>query len=143
MIEYTLITSILERIYKMTKKPLEYPRDYTKLDPLKHLLKIKKWGTKWKRVIDETNKWVAWQWANAKMDKESLSTMKQIVNIFKNDVEDYNLALFTHAMDLFKECASLNKPIRKHFFTSLLNDQSIEDFVTLGNLLSTEFMNFQ
>jgi hypothetical protein len=71
MIKYTLITSIPERICEMTKKPLEYPRDNTKLDPLKHLFEIKKWGTKWKRVIDKTKEWVAWRWAIAKMDKES------------------------------------------------------------------------
>jgi hypothetical protein len=51
MIEYTLITSILKRICEMTKKLLEYPKDNIKLDPLMHLLKIKTWGTKWKRVI--------------------------------------------------------------------------------------------
>ncbi len=45
MIEYMLISSILERICKMTKKPLEYPRDNTKVEPLKHLFEIKTWGT--------------------------------------------------------------------------------------------------
>jgi hypothetical protein len=34
MIEYMLISNILDRICEMTKKPLEYPRDDTKLDPL-------------------------------------------------------------------------------------------------------------
>jgi hypothetical protein len=29
MIEYTLISNILDRICKMTTKPLEYPRDPT------------------------------------------------------------------------------------------------------------------
>jgi hypothetical protein len=38
MIEYTLITNILKGICEMTKKPLEYPRDNTRLDPFKHLL---------------------------------------------------------------------------------------------------------
>jgi hypothetical protein len=41
MIEYTLISSILDRICEMTTKPLKYPRDPTWLDPLKNLLKIK------------------------------------------------------------------------------------------------------
>jgi hypothetical protein len=37
MIEYTLITSILERICKMTKKPLEYPRyNCSKLEHEEH-----------------------------------------------------------------------------------------------------------
>jgi hypothetical protein len=111
--------------------------------PLKHLFEIKTWGTKWKRVIDKTKEWAAWQWANANMDKKSLSIMRQIVNVFKNDVEDYNLALFTHAMDSFKERASLKKLITRHFFTSLLNNLSTKDLVTLGNLLSTKFMNLR
>jgi hypothetical protein len=33
MIEYKLISSILNRICKMTTKPLEYPRNPTLLDP--------------------------------------------------------------------------------------------------------------
>jgi hypothetical protein len=41
MIEYTLISSILDRICKMTTKPLEYLRDPTLLGPLKKLLEIK------------------------------------------------------------------------------------------------------
>ncbi len=34
MIEYMLISSILDRICEMTKKLLEYPKDDTRLDPL-------------------------------------------------------------------------------------------------------------
>jgi hypothetical protein len=60
MIEYTLISSILKRIYNMTKKLLEYPRNNTKLDPFKHLLETRTWGTKWKRVINKTMEWAAW-----------------------------------------------------------------------------------
>jgi len=71
------------------------------------------------------------------MDKESLSIMRQIVNISKDDMENYNLAMFTHAMDFFKEHANLKKLILEHFFTSLLNNLSIEELLTLGNLLST------
>jgi hypothetical protein len=74
------------------------------------------------------------------MDKKSLSIMRQTTNISNNDMEDYNLAMFTHAMDFFKEHASLKKPILEHFFTSLLNDLSIKDLVTLRNLLSIKFM---
>jgi hypothetical protein len=69
MIEYTLISSILDRICEMTKKPLEYPRDGTKLNPLQHLFEIRTWGTKWKMVINKTNEWVAWRWANATINK--------------------------------------------------------------------------
>jgi hypothetical protein len=45
---------------------------------------------------------VAWQWAYVKMDKKNLSIMKQTMKISKDDMEDYNLAMFTHAMDFFK-----------------------------------------
>jgi hypothetical protein len=45
MIEYTLTSSILDRICEMTKKPLEYLRDDTRLDLLRHLFEIKTWGT--------------------------------------------------------------------------------------------------
>jgi hypothetical protein len=38
MIECTLLSSILDKICKMTKKPLEYPKDDTRLNPLQHLL---------------------------------------------------------------------------------------------------------
>jgi hypothetical protein len=48
MIEYMLISSILNRILEMKRKPLEYPREDTRLVPLWHLLEIKTWGTKWK-----------------------------------------------------------------------------------------------
>jgi hypothetical protein len=57
----------------MTKKPLEYPRDDTRLDPFQILLEIRTWGIEWKRVIDKANEWVTWQWANAKIDKEIFS----------------------------------------------------------------------
>jgi hypothetical protein len=60
MIEYTLILSNLDRICKMTTKPLEYPRDPTLLNPFKKLLEIRIWGTKWKRKINKTTEWVAW-----------------------------------------------------------------------------------
>ncbi len=54
MIEYTLISSTLNKICKMIKSPLEYPRDLTLLNPFKQLLKIKTRGTKLKRQIDKT-----------------------------------------------------------------------------------------
>jgi hypothetical protein len=93
-----------------------------------------------KRVIDKTYEWAAWWCANAKIDKESLSLLKQIVHISKEDMKYYNLAMFTHAMDFFKERVNLNKSIPEHFFISLLNDLSTKYLVTLGNLLSTKFM---
>jgi hypothetical protein len=33
---------------------------------------------------------VAWWWANAKVNKESLALLKHIVNISKEDLEYYN-----------------------------------------------------
>jgi hypothetical protein len=60
MIEYTLISSILDRRCEMTTKPWEYPRNDTQLLLLQHLLEIKTWGIKWKRTIDKTDEWVAW-----------------------------------------------------------------------------------
>jgi len=60
MIEYTLMSNILNKICEITKKPLEYPRDDTKLQPLQYLLEIKTWGIKWKRVIDKIVEWLAW-----------------------------------------------------------------------------------
>jgi hypothetical protein len=51
MIEYTLNSNILDKICKMTTKPLEYPRDPTWVNPVKNLLEIRTWGTKWKRQL--------------------------------------------------------------------------------------------
>jgi hypothetical protein len=44
MIEYTLISSILNRICEMTKKSLEYPRDDTRLNLFQHFLEIRLLG---------------------------------------------------------------------------------------------------
>jgi hypothetical protein len=41
------------------------------------------------------------------MDKENLSIMRQSVKISKDDMEDYNLAMLTHAINFLKERASL------------------------------------
>jgi hypothetical protein len=38
-----------------------------------------------------------------KIDKENLALFKQIVHISKENMEDYNLTMFTNAMDFFKE----------------------------------------
>jgi hypothetical protein len=59
------------------------------------------------------------------------------LNISKDDMEDYNLAMFTHAMDFFEERVSLKKLIPKCFFTSLLNNLSTKDLLTFGNFLFT------
>jgi len=75
--------------------------------------------------------------------KKVLHRFKHITNISKEDTKDYNWVKFTHAMDFFKDRASLKNLILKHFFTSLFNDLSVEDLVTNGNLLSIEFMKPQ
>jgi hypothetical protein len=98
---------------------LEYPRYPTLLKPLKNLLESRTWGTKWKTKIDKTTKWAAWRWANEKIDEKSFALFKEIVNIPKEDVENYYWAMFMHAMEFFQECASLKKSIPEHFFTSL------------------------
>jgi len=54
-------------------------------------------------------------------------------------MEDYNRAMFTHAMDFFKERMSLKKFILEQFFTSLLSDLLTKDLVMFGNLFSTKF----
>jgi hypothetical protein len=140
MVEYTLILGIFDRICEMTTKSLEYLRDSTLLNPLKNLLQIRTWGIEWKRQIDKTIEWVAWQWVNVKIDKESIALLKKIVNILKEYMEDYHLAMITHVMDFFQERASLKKLILEHFFTSLLQVLTTKELVSLGNLLSIEFM---
>jgi hypothetical protein len=45
------------------------------------------------------------------MNNESLAILKQIVNIPKEDMEDYHWVMFTHAMDFFFKCASLKRLI--------------------------------
>jgi hypothetical protein len=55
-----------------------------------------------------------------KIDKESLISLKKIVNIPKEDMEYYHLAIFTHAMNLYQEHASLKKPIPKHLLTKIV-----------------------
>ncbi len=72
LIEYTLISSKLNIISEMIKTPLEYPRNPTLLNPLKKLLEIRTWGSKWKKKINKTNEWPTWQWVNAKIDKKIL-----------------------------------------------------------------------
>jgi hypothetical protein len=59
-------------------------------------------GNKMEKKIDKIVERLAWQWLNAKIDKESIALMKQTTHISKEDMEDYNLVMFTHAMDFFK-----------------------------------------
>jgi hypothetical protein len=68
---------------------------------------------------------------------KSFHVLKQTINISKEDVEDYNVAMYTHVMDFFKEQTNFLKLILTYFFTCLVNNLSTKDLVTLGNLLST------
>jgi hypothetical protein len=54
------------------------------------------------------------------------------------DIKDYRWAMFRHAMEFFKQHASLKKPFPEHYFTNLLKDLSNEDLVTLCELLATK-----
>jgi hypothetical protein len=49
MIEYTLISSILERICEMSTNPEECQRDDSQLHLFQHFLEIRTWGKKWKK----------------------------------------------------------------------------------------------
>jgi hypothetical protein len=75
------------------------------------LLKIKTWGTKWKRKIDKTIKWAAWRWVNVKINKESITLLKKTVNMME-DMEDYHWAMFTHAMEFYQKHASVKSQFR-------------------------------
>jgi hypothetical protein len=77
MIEFTLISSILNRIYEMKKKALGYWKNDTKLDPFRHLVEFITWGTKWKRVIEKIDEWAAWWWANANIDPKNLALLNK------------------------------------------------------------------
>jgi hypothetical protein len=44
---------------------------------------------------------VAWQWANAKINKKKSCITKTNYNILNEDMEDYHQVMFTHAMDFF------------------------------------------
>jgi hypothetical protein len=57
--------------------------------------RIRTWGFEWKKQIDKTNEWAPWQWMNAKIVKESPTLLKQIVNMMKEDMEDYHSTMFT------------------------------------------------
>jgi hypothetical protein len=51
---------------------------------------------------------------------------KQAVNISKEDMEDYNWLMFTHAMEFFKNCEIFKKSIIYLFY------KLVEQFVDRG-----------
>jgi hypothetical protein len=60
MIENTSLHSILDTIFEQIKRPWRFPQDDNRFNPLRGLLKIKKWGTLQKNKVDNTNEWAAW-----------------------------------------------------------------------------------
>jgi hypothetical protein len=73
---------------------------------------------------------------NAKIDKKKPCIIQTNYKHFQGGMEDYNWAMFTHAMEFFKEHTNLKNLIVKRFFTHLPNNLSTEDLVTFSNLLS-------
>jgi hypothetical protein len=47
------------------------------------------------------------------INKENIALFKHVVHISKEDMKYYNLVMFTHAMDFFKQHASLKKSFRE------------------------------
>jgi hypothetical protein len=78
MIEYTLISSILDRIGEMIKTPLEYPRYSHLVEPPQVVAKNQNMGIIMEKTINKTNEWTTWQWANVKINKESFTLFKQM-----------------------------------------------------------------
>jgi hypothetical protein len=70
--------------------------------------------------MEEINEWVAWQWANVKINKENLTLLKQTINITKEDMEKYRWVMFTHALNFLQEQASLKKINSITFFYELI-----------------------
>jgi hypothetical protein len=72
---------------------------------------------------------------NIIIDKESLTLLKKIVNIPKEDMEYYHWAIFTH--EFFSRTCKFEETNSKTFFGK---NSLLHDFVSLGNFLSTKFM---
>jgi hypothetical protein len=64
---------------------------------------------------------------NVKIDKGSLALFKQIVNISKEDMENYNWAMFIHVMNFFQKTHEFEKVDSITFLHKL-----IEQFVDKG-----------
>jgi hypothetical protein len=69
--------------------------------------------------------------------------IKQIINIPKEDMEDYHWAMFIHAMDFFKERTSLKKLILEHFFKKIFNYLLTKDLLTFVKEISINFIKIQ
>ncbi len=86
MIKYTLISSILNKICEMTTKPLEYPGDATLLEfdrnqNMGNRMETANWQNNWMggMALGECKNW-----------QRSFALLKEIINILKEDMEDYH-----------------------------------------------------
>jgi hypothetical protein len=75
------------------------------------LLKIKTWGTKWKKSINKTNEWATWRWANAKIDKKKFCNTLKNCKHSKGGYGKLPLGNVSLAIHFFKECTTLKKSI--------------------------------
>ncbi len=103
------------------------------------MLEIKTWGIKCKRVIEKTYEWVAWLWANAKIDKKVLHYSNNLYT-FPRKIWEITIWQYLHMPWIFSKNGEYKKADPKHFFTNLLSNLLKEDLVMFGNLLSIEFM---
>jgi hypothetical protein len=90
--------------------------------------------------VDNTNEWVAWGWANAKMKQQNSYIDRKRPNpkYVKHDIKDYHQVMFKHVMKFLKQHENLKKPFLEHSVINFLKDLLTEDLVTLCELLVTE-----
>ncbi len=90
--------------------------------------------------MDNTNEWVTWGWANANMKQQNpyIAKRRPDPKYIKHDIKDYHQKMFKRIMKYLKQHESLKKPFLEHYFINFLKHLSIEDLVTLCELLTTE-----
>jgi hypothetical protein len=67
----------------------------------------------------------------------TMNMPRRNLQLIEQDIKNYHQVMFRHAMEFLKQCASLKKPLPKHYFISFLKYLSNEDLVTLCGLLAT------
>jgi hypothetical protein len=92
--------------------------------------------------MDNTYEWVVWQWANAKMKKQSpyITKKRSRPNSqpIKQDIKNYHWVMFKHIMEFLNQRASLKKSLPKYYFTSILKELSTKNLITFCELLAKE-----
>ncbi len=87
------------------------------------MIKIKEWGNLQKDKVDNTNEWVAWQWANENMKELGPFIAKRRSRrnpqLIEHDIKNYHWVMFRHIMEFLKNHTSLKKPLTKDYFTIL------------------------